>query len=67
MEIGKPYWILFLVMFLMIPGLRLSSDEKKPNRSIEEKTKIHRLNTKQRSAYDAFIYVNRIPAKADEG
>ena len=36
-------------------------------RSIEEKTKIHRLNTKQRSAYDAFIYVNRIPAKADEG
>jgi len=66
MEIGKPYRILFLVMFLLIPGLRLSSAEKKPNRSIEEKTKIHRLNTKQRSAYDAFVYLNRIPAKVDE-
>lgn len=37
------------------------------DKSIEEKTKIHRLDTKQRSPYDAFIYVNRIPAKADEG
>ncbi len=37
------------------------------DKSIEEKTKIHRLDTKQRSPYDAFIYVSRIPAKADEG
>ena len=35
-------------------------------KSIEQQTKIHRLNTKERAPYDAFIYVNRIPAKADE-
>ena len=34
--------------------------------SIEQKTKIHRLDTKERAPYDAFIYLNRIPAKADE-
>ena len=62
----KSYWMLSLVGILLIIGLPLSAAEKKPDKSIEEKTKIHRLNTKQRSAYDAFIYVNRIPAKADE-
>ncbi|MBM82286.1 MAG: hypothetical protein CMJ78_17100 [Planctomycetaceae bacterium] len=31
--------------------------------SIEEKTKMHRLSTTRRSAYDAFAYVNRLPAK----
>ena len=36
-------------------------------KSIEQQTKIHRLNTKERAPYDAFIYVNRIPAKADKG
>ena len=51
----------------MLQSFSLLSAEKKPDRSIEEKTKIHRLNTKQRSAYDAFVYLNRIPAKADEG
>lgn len=67
MHTAKSYWVLSLVILLLITGLPLYSAEKKPNKSIEEKTKIHRLNTKQRSAYDAFIYVNRIPAKADEG
>ena len=67
MEIGKPYWILFLVISLLIPDLRLTSAEKKPNSTIEQQTKIHRLNTKERAPYDAFIYLNRIPAKADKG
>ena len=58
--------MLSLVGILLIIGLPLYAAEKKPDKSIEGKTKIHRLNTKQRSAYDAFIYVNRIPAKADE-
>ena len=62
----KSYWMLSLVGILLIIGLPLYAAEKKPDKSIEGKTKIHRLNTKQRSAYDAFIYVNRIPAKADE-
>ena len=35
--------------------------------SIEEKTKIHRLATTNRSVYDAFVYLNRIPEKAEEG
>ena len=67
MDTGKSYWILSLAVLLLITGLPLCSAEKKPDKSIEEKTKIHRLNTKQRSAYDAFVYLNRIPAKADEG
>ena len=40
---------------------------KSPKKSIEQKTKIHRLDTQERAPYDAFIYLNRIPAKADEG
>jgi len=67
MHSTKSYWILSLAGILLIIAFPLYSVEKKPDKSIEEKTKIHRLNTKQRSAYDAFIYVNRIPAKADEG
>ena len=34
--------------------------------SIEEQTKIHRLATTNRSVYDAFVYLNRIPDKAEE-
>ena len=34
--------------------------------SIEEKTKIHRLATTKRAIYDAFVYMNRIPEKAEE-
>ena len=66
MHSTKSYWILSLAGILLIIAFPLYSVEKKPDKSIEEKTKIHRLNTKQRSAYDAFIYVNRIPAKADD-
>ncbi|MEM7315439.1 MAG: hypothetical protein AAF497_20040, partial [Planctomycetota bacterium] len=35
--------------------------------SIEKKTRIHRLQTHQRSLFDAFAYVNRIPTKPNEG
>ena len=66
MHTVKSYWILSLTVLLLITGPSLSAAEKKPDKSIEEKTKIHRLNTKQRSAYDAFAYVNRIPPKAEE-
>jgi len=34
--------------------------------SIEEKTKIHRLASANRSVYDAFVYLNRIPEKVEE-
>ena len=33
--------------------------------SIEEKTKIHRLASANRSVYDAFVYLNRIPEKVE--
>ena len=39
---------------------------EKPD-SIEAKTKIHRLESRQRSAFDAFVYVNRIPDKPEDG
>jgi len=39
---------------------------KPPPSSIEENTKIHRLATTNRSVYDAFVYLNRIPDKVDE-
>ncbi len=65
MDFHKSYWIVYFSALTMLQNFSLLSAEKKPDKSIEEKTKIHRLNTKQRSAYDAFIYVNRIPAKAD--
>lgn len=41
--------------------------QAKPNpASIEEKTKIHRLATTNRAVYDAFVYLNRIPEKAED-
>ena len=41
--------------------------QAKPKRtSIEEKTKIHRLASANRSVYDAFVYLNRIPDKVEE-
>ena len=67
MDPGKSYWTLSFPILLLITSLPLPSAEKKPDKSIEEKTKIHRLDSKQRAPYDAFIYINRIPAKADEG
>lgn len=42
-------------------------DQASKASSIEEKTKVHRLDSKNRSPFDAFVYVNRIPNNADEG
>ena len=50
------------VWMLVLSQPSLGADKK----SIEERTKIHRLSTTNRAVYDAFVYVNRIPAKADE-
>ena len=36
------------------------------DKSIEKKTKIHRLSTTKRAVYDAFAYVNRIPEQAEK-
>ncbi|MGY8771380.1 MAG: sulfatase-like hydrolase/transferase [Pirellulales bacterium] len=43
-----------------------STMNKEPKR-IEEKTKIHRLESSRRSPFDAFVYLNRIPEKPEEG
>ena len=41
--------------------------QAKPNpTSIEEQTKIHRLATTNRAVYDAFVYLNRIPERAED-
>ena len=44
------------------------ANSKKPRqKSMEEKTGIHRLDSPKRAPFDAFVYVNRIPDKAREG
>lgn len=50
---------------LLVSVFALSAADK--SESIEAKTKIHRLESNQRSAFDAFVYVNRIPDKPEEG
>jgi len=54
---GVAVWM--LVLLQPSPG----ADKK----SIEERTKIHRLSTTKRAVYDAFAYVNRIPEQAEKG
>lgn len=51
-----------IVLMLVLLQSSLGADKK----SIEEKTKIHRLSTTKRAIYDAFTYINRIPEKAEE-
>lgn len=44
------------------------NNSKKPaQKSMEEKTEIHRLDSPKRAPFDAFVYVNRIPDKLREG
>ncbi len=50
---------------LLMLAVLLAAD--KPKRTIEEKTKVHRLSSTKRAVYDAFAYVNRMPEGADEG
>ena len=58
-------WALCLYVFAVVAPNAFGQD--KPQKiSIEEKTKIHRLTNANRSAYDAFIYLNRIPETVEE-
>ena len=56
---------IFLGFFAGAMTSGFGKNEPKPT-SIEEKTKIHRLATTNRTVYDAFVYLNRIPEKAEE-
>ena len=58
-------FISLLLVAAVGPGWMGCSQAEK-TRSIEEKTKVHRLSSTKRSVYDAFAYVNRIPEKAGE-
>lgn len=63
-------WPCFIGIIALSTGALIGSEtkpSKSPKKSIEQKTKIHRLDTQERAPYDAFTYLNRIPAKADEG
>ena len=62
-------WPCFIGIIALATGALIGSEakpSKSPEKSIEQKTKIHRLDTQARAPYDAFTYLNRIPAKADE-
>ena len=69
-RIGTSIWPCFFGIWILLTAPLVGADTKPgnaPGKSIEQKTKIHRLDTQERAPYDAFIYLNRIPAKADEG
>jgi hypothetical protein len=60
---------LSLTFCLSVVALAVSNgygQDKPKATSIEGKTKIHRLATTNRSVYDAFVYLNRIPDKVEE-
>lgn len=49
------------------PAASDDSNSQEPATTIEEKTKVHRLKSNKRSRFDAFVYVNRIPDRAEPG
>ena len=49
------------VAVLLLTTLPTAAADTPDDRSIAEKTKVHRLSTTNRAIYDAFAYVNRIP------
>ena len=53
----------FIALVLSVMTLAAADRPK----SIEVKTKIHRLESTRRSAFDAFVYVNRIPNAPEQG
>jgi hypothetical protein len=55
---------LAILAFVTMP---ISGADTTDDRSIAEKTKVHRLSTTKRAPYDAFVYVNRIPETPKEG
>ena len=62
-QCARQWAIASLMMWLIVLGHPSLGADKK---SIEEKTKIHRLSTTKRAVYDAFAYVNRIPEQAEK-
>lgn len=54
-----------LLAGLLLSAFAVSAADKPKN--IETKTQIHRLKNAKRSAFDAFVYVNRIPDAAEAG
>ena len=64
---SKNAWSLTICLsFVAVASPDGFGQAKPPPTSIEENTKIHRLATTNRSVYDAFVYLNRIPDKAEE-
>ncbi|MBG86877.1 MAG: hypothetical protein CMO80_08265 [Verrucomicrobiales bacterium] len=53
------------LLVIVLGATILSAADK--TKSIETKTKVHRLASQQRSAFDAFVYINRIPEKTMDG
>lgn len=51
------------LVFLATPFVTADDEQT----SVAEKTRVHRLSTNNRSPYDAFAYVNRIPESPGEG
>lgn len=47
-----------------VPGAE--EEESGSGKSVEESTRVHRLASTRRSAYDAFTYVNRLPEAPEE-
>lgn len=47
-----------------VASITTTAGQREP--SVEERTRVHRLKTNKRSAFDAFAYVNRIPLQADD-
>ena len=44
-----------------IEDASVAAADDKAGKSMEEKTRIHRLASTKRSVFDAFTYINRIP------
>lgn len=54
-----------ILIVILVSAYTVSAADKP--KSIEAKTKIHRLAGTHRSAFDAFVYINRIPDKPEDG
>ncbi len=54
------------ILFLSVLPFVAAADDA-TDKSIAEKTKVHRLSTTNRAPYDAFVYVNRIPETPKAG
>ena len=55
----------FTLLSLVVSVLSACTPSREA-RTIEEKTKVHRLATTKRSVFDAFAYVNRLPEEPGE-